>query len=166
MDNQTVDTQQPEISFNTPATVEPVTQNAETSAAGFVGKPTSVEPVVSIDQQDSTPPACETPQEPKYYVYPASINVIETNNTGDMLKFEIVFNVSIYNGSDSKNSTVKKIFEVSKSALGNEMMTDIASAKVNVVEEIKQQDVTKKKEDRTANRMRELAGIPGKGTYV
>lgn len=127
MDNQ-VTNQQPEISFNTPVAVEPVVSIAQQDIA-LAPAETSAVPAENPAPQEAIPA-------PTYYVYPASINVIETNNTSDMLKFEIVFNVSTYNDTDSKSSTVKKMFEVSKSALANEMIADISSAKVNVVEEL------------------------------
>ena len=159
MDNQ-VDTQQPEISFNTPVAVEPVVSIAQQDPALPTLAPGATAPentTVSLASADQPAPA------PTYYVYPASINVIETNDTSDMLKFEIVFNISIYDGPENKNSTIKKMFEVSKSALANEMTNDIATAKVNVVEKLNESKIDNKA---VSKRMRELAGIAGKGTYV
>jgi len=156
MDNQT--TEQPQINFTVPAGVEPaptqaeisgeVSQNAEISAAGFPGKPLS-------QPEQANAPQVEVPQ---VYVYPTGVSVIDSGD-GDIIRFEVIFNVSTYNGANSTTSTVKKVFEVSKQKLAGDMASELASAKVNVVE-------SKTEDKKLNNRMRELAGIPGKGTFV
>lgn len=156
MDNQ-ISTEQPQINFSVPAGVEPAPTQAEISGEIAQSVPTP-------DQPTNTPQV----EVPSVYVYPTGVSVIDSGD-GDIIRFEVIFNVSTYNGANSTTSTVKKVFEVSKQKLAGDMASELASAKVNVVEnnEIKINITENKTDDkRLSNRMRELAGIPGKGTYV
>lgn len=143
MDNQ----EQPQINFATPAGVESVVNNAAVN-------PVSAELPVSPTEQQTVVP-------PNVYVYPTGINVIDVGGEGDILKFEVTFIVSTF-GTNNSNTTssVRKVFEISKQSLGAEMAAELASEKVIKVEQ-------KIIENKNINmRMRELAGIPGKGTFV
>ena len=142
MDNQT-SIEQPQINFAVPTEVGPASTEVEVAQAN----PTPNEPI-------------NTPQveAPSVYVYPTGVSVIDSGD-GDIIRFEVIFNVSTYNSPRSTTSTVKKVFEVSKQKLAGDMASELASAKVNVVE-------NKTEDKKLNNRMRELAGIPGKGTYV
>jgi hypothetical protein len=92
------------------------------------------------------------------YAYPSNINVISNDENQDIIKFEIIFNVMIFDGSKFITSSVKKIFEINKQNLASEMLKDLSSEKVITIEH--------KENKRLNNRVRELAGIPGKGTFV
>lgn len=157
MDNQ-VNTEQPQINFAVPAGVEPAPTPAEVSGEVAQPVPTPDETIQSTAQSS-------------VYVYPTGVSVIDSGD-GDVIRFEVIFNVSTYDGSNSTTSTVKKVFEISKQKLAGDMASELASAKVNVVENnetvLAKVNVTENKTDdkRLSNRMRELAGIPGKGTYV
>lgn len=142
MDNQN----QSQINFATSAGVEPIANDTAVTPV-----PTEL-PMAPVKQQTVMPS--------NVYVYPTGINVIDTGGEGDILKFEVIFNVSTFNTDNNTTSSVRKVFEISKQSLGAEMAAELASEKIIKVE----QKITEGK--KTNNRIRELAGIPGKGTFV
>lgn len=142
--------------LNTPVAVEPVVAVAAPETV-------TTEPVVA--PQEVTPqevaPASVAPR--SVYVYATAVRQIDGGDKGDMVTFAVDFSVSA-DGLDGSytNNIVTKLFQVNKQTLADEMMRNISTSKVTVVEEKKEKDVR----DISAQRIRELAGLPHSKNFV
>ncbi len=114
------------------------------------------EPAVpTAPTQDNVP--CQTSCDVNVYI---DSNSSSNNGSGSLAVFDLVLNVNWTENGEYKSAKVIKTVAFDK----NQLLSDALSSKVTVVESkhVSKQERT----NDTLIKMRELAGIPGKGTFV
>ena len=132
-----------------PSPAAPLAVSAIPADTAFAPEP-AVEPSTPANVPCSAP--CDV------YVY---IDSTSSSSGGDGLAvFDLVLNISWTENDIYKSAKVVKTVAFDK----NTLMSDALAGKVTVVEG--KQEKAAEKPNATLIKMRELAGIPGKGTYV
>lgn len=157
------------ISFATPVSTTPCSSSStSTEPSNFVDFANSVA------SQDTLPTSQEpiTPRNVSIWIQdtPRAIDAGDPNS--EEISYELTFMVTCYNEAQpgeiqkTQSGTVKRIIKISKDALANEMMATQAATKTITVEDKKSPVVVEEEQNKLSQRIRELAGISGKGTWV
>ena len=113
--------------------------------------PFTPEPAVDLSQQ--TAPQCCAPCDVSVYIESTSQS---SSGENGLAVFDLVLNVSWTEDNTYKSAKVIKTVAFDK----NTVMNEALASKVTVIEG------KQEKSNATLIKMRELAGIPGKGTFV
>lgn len=144
---------------NFPTSIEPVSDD-NIGAISF-SAPVPAPTETSVNSCSAMEPAPAPSKIVSAYINPALIKVVNSQMEGDDILIEIGLDVSVNdlsNATGFKTGTVMKTLKFSKASLEAELLSSL-SKPVTTVE-------SKKDIKSDAQRLRELAGIPGKGNWV